>query len=355
MERFLSLIGYSKNLDEKKRVMYLIAAFGTSQITMFLIFYLVVTPNIWLIIETAIIFVGYLSVFPLLKYNHYTLGKVFVIMGITIQVIMLVFVWFSKDTYLVLFFFIVPPISFFVLDFSNDVEKRILMFISVLICIVVIGFAVIQPLELIPLEKHYSDHLRFMSVISTMISEILVFYFYVNSLHKTNKELMLLANTDSLTNVSNRRRLFETGEELFNLYKKHQQGFSLMIFDIDHFKKINDTYGHPVGDEVLKEITHLIEHSIRKEDLLCRYGGEEFAILFKNIEGSKKEIIESIKDRISHHSFVISDEIVIELTISAGVVTSNDEVKDFDDLVKKADGLLYLAKQSGRNRIQYYS
>lgn len=166
---------------------------------------------------------------------------------------------------------------------------------------------------------------------------------------------MLLANTDALTNSFNRRRLFEIGEELFNIYKKHNHGFSLMILDIDHFKRINDTYGHPVGDEVLREVSNLIEKSIRREDLLCRYGGEEFAILFKNLEGSKRETIEAIKDRIGKHSFVISDDIVIELTISAGVVSSSDEITDFDDLVKKADALLYMAKQSGRNRIQYYS
>ena len=353
MKKLLALIGYSSQLEEKKRVIYLIAAFGTTQLLMFLTFYILVTPNKWLVIETIIILIAYFSVFPLLKFGHYTLGKIIVIMGITIQVIMLVFVWFSKDTYLVLFFFIVPPIAFFVLDFSEEVEKRVLMAISIFICLVVLVFAVVEPMELIILEKTYINILRFMSVISTMISEILVFYFYVNSLHKTNRELMFLANTDALTNVSNRRRLFETGEELFKLYKKHHQDFTLMILDIDHFKRVNDNYGHPVGDEVLVGMSDLIEGSIRKEDLLCRYGGEEFAILFRNLPGKNREIIEAIKDRISQHTFVVEGEIEIDLTISAGVVSSSDQVHDFDDLVKKADALLYEAKQAGRNRIHY--
>lgn len=354
MESLLARIGYSKDLEEKQRVIYLIAVIGNSQLVMFMAFYLLVTPNPWLIFETIIVFVAYIAVFPLLKFGHFTVGKTIVIIGITFQVIMLVFVWFPKETYFLLFFFIIPPIAFFVLEFGDRIEKKLLLFICIFICLVVMVYAIIEPMEIIKLDEKYIIVLRFMSVISTVIPEILVFYFYVHNLYITNRELLLLANTDALTNVSNRRKLFENGEELFSLYKKHQKAFSLMILDIDHFKKVNDTYGHPAGDEVLRGLSQLIERSIRREDLLCRYGGEEFAILFKNLDGSKKDIFEAVKDRISNHVFLLEENISIELTISAGVVTSSDDIKDFDDLVKAADRLLYMAKQSGRNQIQYF-
>lgn len=128
MEKLLTYIGYNKDIDIKKRAIYIIAAIGISQLCIFFPFYILVAYNKWLIIESVIIMFAYLSVFPLLKFGHFTVGKIIVIMGLTIQVIFLVFVWFPTETYFVLFFFIVPPISFFVLDIGLAAEKKFLSF-----------------------------------------------------------------------------------------------------------------------------------------------------------------------------------------------------------------------------------
>ncbi len=353
MNKFLDIIGYNKRLEDKDRVAYIIGAIGTLQLLSFLFFYIFVVGSSILIFQTIIILIGYLSVFALFKYKHFLWGKVIIVCGITIQVALLVFVWFPVESYLVMFFFIVPPMSFFIMDIGNPREKKVLIGINVAVCLLIGAFGIIEPLEIVVLSQEYVRILKIMSIVSTVLAEVLVFYFYASSLYKTHGKLRILANTDALTQVANRRVLFDQGELLFDLCYQYGRSFTLMILDIDYFKSINDKYGHPAGDSVLKELCDLIAENIRKEDMLCRYGGEEFAILFRNTDVDHKHIIQKIQDRINHHEFKVVDKQYIHLTVSAGVVVCNKSAKTFDDLVKKADALLYQAKVEGRNRIYY--
>ncbi len=239
------------------------------------------------------------------------------------------------------------------MDIDNAKERKVLILLNLLVAVVLLMSGIFEPYELIELEAHYVMILRVMSIVSTIFTEVLVFYFYAVSLARTHSELRLLANTDALTNISNRRVLFEQGEKFTCIYEKYDKTFSLMILDIDHFKRINDEYGHPAGDKVLKEISTVISENVRKEDLVCRYGGEEFAILFKNMGHENRSSIENIKNKIKEHLFTINEDTSISLTFSAGVVTYNSKVTSFDELVKKADALLYEAKRTGRDKIIY--
>ena len=353
MKNFLRFIGYSKQLEEKNKIAYILAAISLSQLIVFMIFYIFIVKSLPLITETVIIVILYLLVFVLLKKKTFVFAKLLVVLGLIIQVTLLVYIWFPHETYFLLFFFLVPPISFFILDIRNSKEKMLLVFLNSFAAIALLLSGVIKPLELIELGDEYILIIKEMSIVSTIFTEILVFYFYAVSLAKTNSELRLLANTDALTNISNRRVLFEQGEMLANIYSKYEKTFTLMILDIDHFKIINDKYGHPAGDSVLKEISSVISENIRKEDFVCRYGGEEFAIIFRNLTQENYKNIENIKNTMNSHLFNVGDGKYTSLTFSAGVATYNAKMLSFDELVKRADTLLYEAKKLGRNYIKY--
>lgn len=172
---------------------------------------------------------------------------------------------------------------------------------------------------------------------------------------RAEKKVLELSIRDPLTNIYNRRYIFERIREIKEKYRRTKEEFSVAVVDIDHFKKINDKYGHMTGDFVLKEFTKLISHKIRPFDLLGRYGGEEFIIVMTNCT---KEIankrIEAILDEVRNKEFKHKD-IFIKITFSAGIVDS-EEFKgneiNLDSLIDIADKRLYLAKQLGRDRIE---
>ena len=165
-----------------------------------------------------------------------------------------------------------------------------------------------------------------------------------------NESLTKLANTDTLTGLPNRRRFFEDANREFARYQRQQVGFALMIIDIDHFKQVNDVYGHLEGDVVLEKISDLLREESRKVDLLGRLGGEEFAVILPiNTASSAMEMANRLCEKCRKLSF----DIPITLTISIGLteVHSNDE--NFVDCMRRADRLLFQAKNNGRDRIEF--
>lgn len=156
---------------------------------------------------------------------------------------------------------------------------------------------------------------------------------------------------DNLTGVYNRNFL----EELQGIIDLHN--YTVALIDIDFFKKINDTYGHDVGDKVLKEFANLLQKSIRKEDIIIRYGGEEFLLLFKKGRDSSVETInalERIRESVQELTIFITDKDYLKITVSTGMNLSTDKMRDLDEAIKKADIALYKAKARGRNRIEVY-
>lgn len=154
---------------------------------------------------------------------------------------------------------------------------------------------------------------------------------------------------DELTNIYNRRYFFEISKELIALAAREQQAVSLIMLDIDYFKKINDTYGHQTGDFILRDLVK--EINMRKSDVFARVGGEEFTILLSDTSLNGATIIaEKIRKTIENKSFTYNT-ISINLTISIGISELNEENTTIEDLYKKADKQLYIAKKNGRNRV----
>lgn len=182
-------------------------------------------------------------------------------------------------------------------------------------------------------------------------------YFIAEFINKSNEMLFLLerrASTDHLTNLSNRREFEKSLELQLERARENRQKLSLLVIDIDRFKKVNDTYGHSAGDAVLKQLGQLlIEHS-RSADMVSRNGGEEFAILLLDCGNHQAlAIAESIRQSVEKYLFALPDGTTIRLTISIGVAVFPDHCDDQDDadFFEQADRALYEAKNTGRNRV----
>jgi diguanylate cyclase (GGDEF)-like protein len=158
---------------------------------------------------------------------------------------------------------------------------------------------------------------------------------------------------DGLTRARNRRHLETvTQAEATNLVEQGTP-FSVILLDLDHFKRINDQWGHQAGDEVLRTVAAIIQGRLRKSDTFVRYGGEEFLILLPGAEKTVAvDIVENIRENIGKHAFVFGgEERTLHVTTSAGIAAfPADGIEDFQRLQKLADSRLYLAKQTGRNR-----
>jgi len=157
-----------------------------------------------------------------------------------------------------------------------------------------------------------------------------------------------LAIKDPLTDAFNRRRLFDELHKEIERSTRYERPLCIIMFDIDYFKHINDTYGHPVGDNVLKEIVSVAKEDIRKIDLMARYGGEEFVILLPETKiESAIEVAEKLREKIQNHKF----EHIEGVTCSFGV-TEYAGGEDVDSFIKRMDDALYTAKRNGRNRVE---
>lgn len=167
------------------------------------------------------------------------------------------------------------------------------------------------------------------------------------------KRLEEFASIDDLTGIWNRRYFFEMGKAEFLRSKRYKASFALIMIDVDHFKTINDTYGHAAGDEVLKKITAVLKKNLRDVDILARLGGEEFAVLLPNTETPGAEIVaERLRKAVESALFVFETR-EMPATISIGIADHKNS-DSLDELLKNADSALYLAKSQGRNTVRTY-
>jgi diguanylate cyclase (GGDEF)-like protein len=167
-------------------------------------------------------------------------------------------------------------------------------------------------------------------------------------LQEKNRELEVLSVTDRLTGLFNRRKLDQVLDEELIRSRRYAINFSVIIIDIDHFKRVNDTYGHGVGDTVLEAMAHIMRERTREADALARFGGEEFVMVCRHsgLAGSMANA-EKIREAIAEHDFPP----VGKVTASFGVATCRED-DDAASLLARADEALYQAKAAGRNRVE---
>lgn len=226
---------------------------------------------------------------------------------------------------------------------SNSVLVMLLAVISSVL--VVTGHVFTEP----GLEMHSAMINRGLALFAIWCTAI-VSYLHLRAL----EHLEPLANTDPLTGLHNRHSLDEKLNTLIEYYQRYRQPLSLILFDIDYFKQVNDNNGHVAGDRVLQLVAQRCEHAVRKIDTVARVGGEEFAILMPNTDsGGALDMAERLRLLIGERGFDY-DGRELHLSASFGVAQLRDETWDAEDFFKAADDALYRAKKSGRNRSVVY-
>lgn len=165
-----------------------------------------------------------------------------------------------------------------------------------------------------------------------------------------HEEIYRLMTYDGLTGVHNKRYFHETLEREVSRCKRYGRVLSLIVFDIDLFKSVNDTYGHIAGDAVLRQLASLVRVNIRREDIFARVGGEEFALILPETQGPEASAVADKIRKLVEASEFSFDTITIPVTVSLGV-GSLDAADSAESLFAKADANLYRAKQAGRNRV----
>jgi len=161
------------------------------------------------------------------------------------------------------------------------------------------------------------------------------------------------ANRDYLTGLYNRRYFYRHVEEYLENSKANGERCAIAMIDIDHFKKFNDTYGHDVGDQVIVSLADILRSGTGPNDIVARFGGEEFCIVLKNIDSySEEDVLERLRENVEKFRLEIDNDTVVQFTISMGAVV-HDPSETLDESINTADMLLYKAKNSGRNRLVF--
>lgn len=174
----------------------------------------------------------------------------------------------------------------------------------------------------------------------------------VTELFQLKEKFKQLANTDELTGIYNRRYFFDNANREFNRAKRHNKELAVISIDVDHFKEINDQYGHPIGDQALQKITQLITPTIRTEDIFARLGGEEFSILLPDTSKAQcQQAAERLRGLLDENPILIEGNVLLTVKISVGVSIIRTTDTCFQDIYARSDTALYKAKSIGRNQV----
>jgi len=175
-----------------------------------------------------------------------------------------------------------------------------------------------------------------------------------NALERANKELETLSRTDRLTQLNNRGHWEECLSQEFSRFQRYKTICSVIMFDIDHFKKVNDTYGHQAGDEVIRQVSQATRDNLRKTDIAGRYGGEEFGVILGNTDADSAVIFcERVRKQIEAME-VVHDGKTIKFTISLGISQAVEQTKNYTSWLEQADQALYASKEGGRNQTNIF-
>lgn len=347
MKPFQSL----KKMNYEELLLYSLLAIVILTTLLFLTIYMIWVPFLPARLAHLIYLAFNLSLIKALNNKRYIYVKVSILIANILQLAVATFLWFPLTTNYELFYFLLPMGAFAIMDVTK-LKERIFAFTLSLTALFLFFLNRFWSINYYMFEigQIPARIISFFTITSTMTILILYFYLHAYFLDQKRLELEYLANTDSLTDINNRRSFYSQGKLEFDLAYKYDHTFSLLLLDIDHFKIINDTYGHDAGDEVLKQISMVINENIREQDTFARHGGEEFTLLLRNTnQQTGLAIAEKLRQLIENLE-INTDGQTLKVTISIGVVQYSSKLSEFDMLISLADKALYDAKNQGRNR-----
>lgn len=205
--------------------------------------------------------------------------------------------------------------------------------------------------EMIRLKEIEQQQIVQQRVVLLSFVAVIIFLLLIVKQLKIKAILSRMSQTDALTGLLNRNALFEKGRHLLRDAHDNESSLCVLFIDVDHFKKINDTYGHSVGDFVLNKLSELGQESLRNKDVFGRLGGEEFVIICPetNMEQAKA-IAEHFREKMAGYAWQYHEH-SFTVTVSIGVASLHHTLPEFDDVLNAADNAMYLAKNSGRNQV----
>jgi len=302
-------------------------------------------------------------------FNYFVLGKVNIAyLNITSAILMLFLLIdlkrnkaIQRDIYISIFVLFIFFISFIYLN-KNDqfglvwahffpAFSIVLLGVSKGTIVSVVYFAIVYSLAYLGIGVWENGQWSTIAFLRLVVSSLVLFTIIIifeTALESSNKKLELLSSTDPLTKLYNRRKINQILEKEIYKVKRYKTTLSLILFDIDNFKIINDTYGHESGDNVLKKLSSSINSQLRNTDSMARWGGEEFLIVTPMIDIQESS---KLAEKLRLHIESIQCKNTIKLTCSFGVTEFDIENDSIDSLVRKADLAMYDAKANGKNRI----
>jgi diguanylate cyclase (GGDEF)-like protein len=356
MNTLLKKIGYNHNLESKNKYAYIVAVIQLFAYMTYFVFYFIFTHAFSICILTFVSMLLIIVSIFLLKGRHFYFAKVIIVLTFLNHIVIDTLILFPENSLLFQYFLLFPPAIF--LLFTIKSRREIIT--AIVLCALVLFFTVFNALFLgisvLSVDENFVFIYGLLNTVNVAFIFVFIYLFYTMKLNYTEKELKLLAETDALTRIYNRRMFFDSGNQLFRLSDEVDFNFSLLLFDIDYFKNINDTYGHASGDLVLADFAAILKSNIRKNDNVYRCGGEEFAIIIRSADPSS---VYSFWHKINHamheYDFLSTEGHVIKLTVSAGAVSyQKHNFRNFNEMISAADDTLYEAKNNGRNQMMIY-
>jgi diguanylate cyclase (GGDEF)-like protein len=243
---------------------------------------------------------------------------------------------------------LVIPALIWIIFGKNQIEKPLYTLISL------VAFSLAEYANLfdpVISSMEYNRIFHMFSIMSFSIATVLCMRYYVHYIDRDTRKLSKLACTDGLTGLENRLFFDQTGELDFDTMRRADKNLSVLMMDLDHFKAVNDNYGHDAGDKILIEVGKVLKSSFRSADRVCRFGGEEFIILLKGTGNQDSlRIAEELRMTIAELEF--PQYRGLNLTTSIGIAHMTVEDKSLREMTLRADKALYYAKEAGRNCVK---
>lgn len=238
---------------------------------------------------------------------------------------------------------------------GKSMSRSVLAFIFLLLGL----FMLLRALYFLFTPTHATsmlDSTDWMNIVTPLVVVILPIIgttaFLLMCSDRIRRQWEMAASTDYLTGLANRRTVALAGERAFHSAQRHGKALSVALIDVDHFKGVNDRYGHDSGDLALKHIADMLQKASRNENLLGRHGGEEFVVLLDQTDREQSvQAAERLRLGVSDQVMKIGSD-VVPMTVSIGLATLESGDKNFNDLLRRADRALYAAKANGRNRVE---
>jgi diguanylate cyclase (GGDEF)-like protein len=207
----------------------------------------------------------------------------------------------------------------------------------------------VMPANELPRLNSWFGIINFESLLYSMASAV---FMVLLTKERSERHYAVAAREDALTGIANRRALLDAGERLLRRCQLDGRSFSLIMFDLDHFKEVNDTFGHAAGDSVLQAFAAAVQSTLRPADVFGRYGGEEFIALLPGATIEAAQVIaERVRNSFAQLAMLAADR-KIHATVSAGVASATSSALTLEAIIRIADGALYRAKELGRNRVE---